>query len=101
MAKKNDLPQPYGSRVLIRIDKAEKASKGGIILPDSSREEDRRGTVVAAGKPERDTNGIMRHEPIEPGARIIFEGGYGASRFELDGQKYVFISYDGIVAVLQ
>ncbi len=100
MAKKNILPRPYNERVLIRIDKQERASKGGIILPDSTQEEERRGTIVACGPIPRTDQGARKYDELEVGTRVLFEGGYGFSRFELDGEKYAFISYDGIVAVI-
>lgn len=100
MAKKNELPRPYNERVLIRIDKPQHTSKGGIILPEETKDEERRGTVVACGPVPRTDQGARKYDELEVGSRIMFENGWSGSRFELNGEKYVFVSYDGIVAVL-
>lgn len=101
MAKKNnELPRPYNERVLVRIDKRQRASKGGIILPDATQEEERRGTVVACGPVPRTEQGTRKYEELEVGTHIMFEQGWAGSQFELNGDKYAFVSYDGIVAVL-
>lgn len=39
---------PLHDRVLIRPDKAEEKTAGGIIIPDNAKEKPQRGVVIAA-----------------------------------------------------
>lgn len=40
---------PIGARLILRKDVSPEASPGGIFMPDKSREQSRRGTVLAVG----------------------------------------------------
>ena len=42
--------RPLGDKVLVKIVDAEEKTKGGIILPDSAKEEKAEGQIVAVGK---------------------------------------------------
>ena len=45
-----DLPTPFGSRILVRLEEVEEKTQGGIILQPDAKMQRLRGTVVAAGK---------------------------------------------------
>ena len=65
--------QPVERRVLIRVDKLEDRSAGGIFLPDNAREREQhghdRGTLVAVGDMAFDDWVGMKPEP---GDRVLF-----------------------------
>ena len=50
--------QPLGDRVVIQR-KEMTMTKGGILLPESSKEKPRQGTVVAVGPGKTDEKGIF------------------------------------------
>lgn len=101
MTKKTKLPRPTGGMLLIRPDPQETTSKGGIILPESTRENSMRATVVAVG-PGSWEAGHRAPVEVEVGDRIIYSGGrYGGStEMEIDGVKYELLAASTVMAVL-
>lgn len=64
--------EPLGSRVLIRPDPPETESKGGIILPDASKQRPLMGTIVASGPRARLAPGLHVLYPKFGGADVPF-----------------------------
>jgi chaperonin GroES len=65
-------------RVLIRPDKAEEKTAGGIIIPDTAKEKPQRGIIVAAGPGKKD-------EPVtaKPGNTVLY-GKYAGTEITAD-----------------
>jgi chaperonin GroES len=64
--------EPLGNRVLVRRDKAESKSKGGILLPDNAKQKPQTGIVEAVG-PGSEVEGIGWVKPeVKVGDRVLF-----------------------------
>ena len=57
--------QPLGDKVLIKLDKRDDVSEGGIILPDSAKKKAYWGTIIAKGEEVK--------RPIEAGDKVFFD----------------------------
>lgn len=77
-------PRPWGERILIRRHAAEEVSKGGIILPEATRNPPAVGTVLAIG-PEVDA------EFFRIGSTVLFQQFAGAE-VELNNEKLHILS---------
>ena len=80
--------RPEGDKVIVRPDTTEELSKGGIIIPDSTRVQQQtaatRGEIVAIGPTARlrfspNADGVMSEREAIPGDRVIFSKFGGAS----------------------
>jgi chaperonin GroES len=90
---------PLGDRVLVRRVDAEDTSKGGIILPDSAKEKPAEGTVIAVGAGKITDNGERMEMTLKVKNRVLFSS-YAGSEIKLDGEDYLIMSEDEILAVI-
>ncbi len=90
---------PLGDRVLVQRTAAEETSKGGIILPDSAKEKPAEGTVIAVGAGKLDENGERLTMTVKVKDRVLFSS-YAGSEIKLDGDDFLILSEDEILAVI-
>ena len=90
---------PLGDRVLVRRTAAEETSKGGIILPDSAKEKPAEGTIIAVGAGKISESGERMEMTLKVKDRVLFSS-YSGSEIKLDGEDYLIMSEDEILAVI-
>lgn len=84
---------PIGPRVLIKPTKTKEKTDSGIYLPDSAKDNDKKeGLVVKAGTLENGDD-----IPLKKGDHILY-GGYSNEEFELDGEEYIIVNYEDVLA---
>lgn len=92
--------RPLSDRILVqRIDEAEQV-KGGIIIPDTAKEKPQEAKVVAVGPGKRNKNGDIIASELKPGEKILI-GKWAGTEIEIDGEDYVILSEDDVLAILQ
>lgn len=85
--------QPIGPRVLIQPIKTKEKTDSGIYLPDSAKDNKKKeGVVIKAGT---DENG--KTLPLKKGDHILY-GGYSNEEFTLDGEEYIIVNYEDVLA---
>ena len=91
--------KPLADRLLVRrVDETE-TQKGGIIIPDTAKEKPLQGEVVAVG-PGRLTDDGKRVTPeVKKGDRILM-GKYSGTEVKIDGDDYVILREDDVLAVM-
>ena len=91
--------KPLADRLLVRrVDETE-TQKGGIIIPDTAKEKPLQGEVVAVG-PGRLTDDGKRVAPeVKKGDRILI-GKYSGTEVKIDGNEYVILREDDVLAVM-
>lgn len=92
--------KPLGDRVLVEILEAEEKTKGGIILPDTAKEEKTEGKVVAVGSGKVLESGKVQALEVKKGDRVIF-GKWGGDDISIDGKKHKILKEADIVAVYE
>lgn len=90
--------KPLGARVLVQRLEAEEKSAGGIILPEAAQEAPREGKVIAVGPGELDENGKPMGVSVKKGDIVIYAS-YGGTEVKIDGEEYLIINEDDILAV--
>lgn len=90
---------PLGDRVLVRRVDAEETSKGGIILPDSAKEKPAEGTIIAVGAGRMTEKGERLEMTLKVKDHVLFSS-YAGSEIKLDGEDYMIMSEDEILAVI-
>ena len=86
--------KPLADRVLIRPDKAEEKSAGGIIIPDSAKEKPLKGKVIAAGKGTKD-----EAMELKEGDTVLY-GKYAGTEVEINGEHLMIMRQSDVLAVL-
>lgn len=90
---------PLGDRILVRRMDAEETSKGGIILPDSAKEKPAEGTVISVGAGRITDSGERMEMTLKANDRVLFSS-YAGSEIKLDGETYMIMSEDEVLAVV-
>jgi len=90
--------KPLGARALVKPLEAEEKSAGGIILPEAAQERPREGKVIAVGPGALDDDGKAMGMSVAKGDIVIYAS-YGGTEIKIDGEEYLIISEDDILAV--
>ncbi len=91
--------RPLHDRVLVRRIEETETVRGGIIIPDTAKEKPQQAEVVAVGSGKLLDNGQRVELDVKAGDRILF-GKYSGSDVKIDGQEYLILREDEILAVL-
>ncbi len=92
--------RPLNDKVLIERAKAEDKTKGGIILPDSSKEKPKEGKIVAVGQGRIAENGERIGFQVKAGDRVLFKS-YAGTDVKIDGKDYILMSEEEVLAVIE
>jgi chaperonin GroES len=92
--------QPLYDQVLVRRESAEKASAGGIIIPDNAKEKPSQGEVLAIGRGKLLESGAFSDPLVHAGDRILFSK-YAGVETNIDGEEYVLVRGDDILGVFK
>jgi chaperonin GroES len=89
--------RPLDDRIVVEPLAAEETTAGGIVLPDSSREKQQRGTVLAVGPGKLLDSGERGEVGVAVGDEVIF-GKYGGTEIEIDGLDVKILRESDILA---
>jgi chaperonin GroES len=92
--------RPLNDKVLIERAKAEDKTKGGIILPEGSKEKPKEGKIVAVGQGRLSEKGERLPFQVKKGDRVLFKS-YAGTDVKLDGKDYILMSEEEILAVIE
>lgn len=92
--------QPLHDRIIVEAAAKEEKSAGGIILPDTAQEKPQRGKVLAVGPGKRLDSGQLAPLDVNVGDTVLY-GKYGATEVKVDGQDYLILRAEDILAVLE
>ncbi|MBS3905107.1 MAG: co-chaperone GroES [Simkania sp.] len=92
--------KPMGNRVLVKRSQP-KATKGGILLPDSAQEKPKQGEVIAVGPGKTEENGAITSMNVRVGDNVLFSA-YAGTEVKTDeqGVEYLIMSEDDLLGVL-
>lgn len=92
--------KPLGNRILVRRLDAEDKVKGGILLPDTAKKKQERAVVLALGTGKKGKNGEVIPFPVKINEKILMEK-YSGQEVTLDGEEYVILRVDDIIAIVE
>lgn len=90
---------PLNDKILVKRVEAEEKTAGGILLPDTAKEKPRQGKVLSLGDGKLLDNGKRAAFQVKEGDRILF-GSYAGNEVSVDGDEYLIMSEDDILAVI-
>jgi chaperonin GroES len=92
--------RPLHDRVLVRRIEEAETVRGGIIIPDTAKEKPQEGEVIAVGNGKLLDNGSRVELSVKANDRVLF-GKYSGNEIKLDGEEYLILKEDEILAVLE
>ena len=92
--------RPLHDRIIVqRLEEGEQ-KVGGIIIPDSAKEKPQQGKVIAAGAGKTKDDGKRQPLDVKAGDTILF-GKYSGQEIKLDGEEYLIMREDEVLAVIE
>ena len=90
---------PLGDRVVLKQLEAETKTKTGIILTSSAQEKPQEAEVIAVG-PGGVVDGKEVVMQVKVGDKVIYSK-YAGTDVELEGEKYIIVKQNDILAVIE
>ena len=91
--------RPLQDRVIVQRMDEEDTTKGGIIIPDTAKEKPQEGKVIAVGKGKVGDDGKVIPLDVKAGDKILF-GKYSGTDIKIDGEEYMILREDEVLAVM-
>lgn len=83
--------KPIGERLVVKQTVSETKTNSGIYIPDSAKEKQNSGEVVAVGK--------IEDNEIKVGDRVLYSK-FAGTEVELDGEKLIILEKNDVLAVI-
>ena len=92
--------KPLNDRVLVKRLEEVQVTKGGIYIPDTAKEKPVEGKVISVGPGKVNDQGNRVPLNLKEGDRILF-GRYAGSEIKVEGEEYLMMREDDILAVVE
>ena len=92
--------KPLGDKVLVKRLEAEEKTPGGIVLPDTAKEKPKQGKVIALGDGKQLESGEKAEFQVKVGDVVLF-GSFAGTEVTVDGEEYLLMSEDDILATVK
>ena len=96
----NQKIQPLGDRVLVEPLEAEEKTSGGILIPDTAKEKQQKGIVIAVGKGRVNEDGKLTPLEVKVNDHVLF-GRYTGSEIKIGATDYLIIKEDDILGIIK
>ena len=83
---------PLTDRVLVKLEKSENKSAGGIIIPDTAQEKTQIGAVVEVG----DDKDIK----VKAGQKVMYDK-YAGTQVKIGGEDHLILKMADILAIIE
>jgi chaperonin GroES len=91
--------RPLHDRIIVRRLEEREQTSGPIIIPDTAKEKPQRGEVIATGAGKVKDDGKRVPLDVKAGDHILF-GKYTSHDVKLDGEEYLIMREDEVLAVI-
>lgn len=93
--------KPLNDYLLVEPLKEEEITKGGIVIPETAREERPiKGKVIAVGPGKLNDKGERMPMTITSGQVIIFKK-YAPDEVKIEEKEYYFVREDDVLAIIE
>src|SRR5205823_10265040 len=90
---------PLNDKIVVKRMEAEEKTAGGIVLPDTAKEKPKQGRVLSLGDGKLLDSGKRAAFQVKEGDRVLFTS-YAGNEVTLDGDEYLIMTEDDILAVI-
>jgi chaperonin GroES len=92
--------KPLDDRVLVLRIEGEEKTSGGIVIPDTAKEKQMEGKVIAVGPGKVDDKGKRIPMEVKKNDRVLF-GKYAGNEIKIDGVEHMIMREDDILAIVE
>jgi chaperonin GroES len=92
--------RPLHDRLIVQRLEEEEKTKGGIIIPDTAKEKPMEGKVIAVGGGRIKKDGTKIPIEVKKGNRVLYAK-YGGTEVKIDGEEYLIMKEDDILAIIE
>ncbi|MFA5886684.1 MAG: co-chaperone GroES [Patescibacteria group bacterium] len=93
--------KPLSNNVIVKALLSEEITKSGIVLPDTiDKEKPEKGEIVACGVGKLLDNGQVAPMSVKVGDQVMFKK-YSPDEIKIDGQEYLVLSENDIIAIIE
>ena len=85
--------KPLADRVMVKLEKNEAKTAGGIIIPDTAQEKTQQGAVVEVGD---DAEAIK----VKPGQKVMYDK-YAGTQIKINGEDHLILKMADIIAIVE
>ena len=85
--------KPLADRIIVKLEKSETKSAGGIIIPDTAQEKTQQGVVVDVG----DDKDVIK---VSPGQKVLYDK-YAGTQIKIDGEEHLILKMQDILATIE
>ncbi len=85
--------KPLADRVMVKLEKNEAKTAGGIIIPDTAQEKTQTGLVVEVG----DDKDVIK---VKAGQKVMYDK-YAGTQVKIDGVEHLILKMSDIIAVIE
>jgi chaperonin GroES len=85
--------KPLADRVIVKLEKSETKSAGGIIIPDTAQEKTQQGVVIEVG----DDKDVIK---VSPGQKILYDK-YAGTQIKIGGEDHLILKMQDILAIVE
>ena len=96
----NQKIQPLGDRVLVEPLEAEEKSSGWIVIPDTAKEKQQKGKVIAVGKGRINEDGKLTPLEVKVNDQVLF-GRYAGTEIKVGAGDYLIIKEEDILGIIK
>lgn len=83
---------PLGDRILVKMEKEEEKTKGGLFIPETAQEKTQIATVIAIGDDEEIS--------VKVNDRVMFDK-YAGTQIKIDGDDHLILSASDVLAIVK
>jgi chaperonin GroES len=91
--------RPLHDRLVVRRIEEKESVKGGIIIPDTAKEKPQEGEVIAVGNGKVLDSGTKVPMDVKAGDKVLF-GKFSGTDIKIDGEEYLILREDEVLAVI-
>jgi len=85
--------KPLADRVMVKLEKNEAKTAGGIIIPDTAQEKTQQGVVVEVG----DDKDVIK---VSAGQKVMYDK-YAGTQIKIDGVEHLILKMSDIIAIVE
>ena len=91
--------KPLADKILVQRVEAQTKTTSGIYLPESAKEKPQQAKVIRVGDGRTLDNGSRAPFTVKEGDTIIL-GKWGGTEVKIDGEEYLILGEDEVLAVV-
>jgi chaperonin GroES len=85
--------KPLADRVMVKLEKNEAKTAGGIIIPDTAQEKTQTGVVIAVG----DDKDVIT---VKVGDKVMYDK-YAGTQIKIDQDEHLIVKMADIIAIIE